>query len=161
LKHVTTYDLFPFFIKKSRIININKNMYMVSQRMKMYLIDFFFFPKFLVSHLCHMWLVQHDYEDFSYKCHIQLKINRNNQLQNDHFLLMTLVTFNYKRLTSYHTTFFTTFQFTTLNHHILNLNRKPTQNKWKQTQKQSLMRENTLYNYQEIMPDIYTPLMKT
>ncbi len=101
MKHVTTYDLFPFFIKKSRIININKNMYMVNQRMKMYLVDFFFLPKFLVSHLCHMWLVQHDYEDFSYKCHIQLKINHNNQLQNDHFLLMTLVTFNYKRLTSY------------------------------------------------------------
>ncbi len=95
---MTTHDLFPFFIKKNHIIDANNNMYMVSQRMKMYLVDFCFHPKFLVSHLCHIWLVQCDYENFSYKCHIWLKMN---QLQNNHFLLMTLVTFNYRRLTSY------------------------------------------------------------
>jgi hypothetical protein len=120
-----------FSLKKSHIIDANNNMYMASQRMKMYLVDFCFHPKFLVSHLCHIWLVQRDYEDFNYKCHIWLKINYNDQLQNNHFLLMTLVTFNYKRLTSYKHHFFTTFQFTTLNHHILNLKRKPTRNKKK------------------------------
>lgn len=56
---------------------------------------------FIRNSLCHIWLVQRDYENFSYKCHIWLKMNHNNQLQKNHFLLITLVTFNYRRLTSY------------------------------------------------------------
>jgi hypothetical protein len=37
-----------------------------------------------------MRLVQRDYWDFSCKCHLQLNINHKDQLQNDHFLLVTI-----------------------------------------------------------------------
>jgi len=37
-----------------------------------------------------MQFVQRDYWDFSCKCHLQLKINHKDRLQNDHFLLVTI-----------------------------------------------------------------------
>jgi len=42
---------------------------------------------------CHLWLVsmqliQHNYKDFSCKCHLQLEISHRDQLQNCHFLLV-------------------------------------------------------------------------
>ncbi len=49
---------------------------------------------FLSSKICcrlqlvSMPLVQHDYWDFSCKCHLQLKISCMDQLQNDHFSLV-------------------------------------------------------------------------
>ncbi len=44
---MATHNLFALFTKKSRILVVNDNTYMTSQKMKVYFIEFFFIQNLL------------------------------------------------------------------------------------------------------------------